>query len=1550
MEVKIIEDTYPLSPMQQGMLFHSLYAPGSGIDIERIVCALHEEVDAPALERAWQRVIERHPVLRTSFRWQGLDQPVQEVHSHIICPLEQHDWRHLSEQEQESQLVIYLRRDRRRGFELSEAPLIRLTLFRCAEADYRLIWTFHHILLDGRSFPLLLKEVFAFYEAFCQGQDLQLERPRPYGDYIEWLQEQDLSKAETFWRQALRGFTTPTPLTVDRPSVYLSDVDEEEDYGVQQIWLSEALTSALQSLAQGNQLTLNTLLQGAWALLLSRYSGDEDVVFGATRACRRSALEGLGTESMVGLFINTLPVRVHVRPEEPVLAYLKELRAQSLAIREHEHTPLVKIQECSDVPWRMPLFESILVFENYLLNSELRALGGKWGNREFNVLGRTNYPLTLTAYAGTSLLLRLKYDRPRFEDATISRMMGHLQALLQGFVAEPEQHLSNVPLLTEAERHQLLIEWNDTKSDYPQDQCIHQCFETQAERVPDAIAVVFEDRELTYLELNRRANQLAHRLRALGVGPDMAVGICMERSLAMMVGILGVLKAGGVYVPLDPLLPKERLAFMVEDTQPPVLLSQQHLADRLTGHRAHLICVDTDWETIAKESVDNPVNGVTAENLVYVIFTSGSTGTPKGVAIEHRQLLNYLKGISERLDLPAGASFATVSTFAADLGNTAIFPALCMGGCLHIISQERASDPEALAKYFDCHPVDCLKIVPSHLAALLKGSCPERVLPRRRLVLGGEACSWDQVEKLQALAPDCSILNHYGPTETTVGAVTYRVGQDQPAGQWATLPIGRPIANTQVYILDAHLQPVPIGVPGELYVGGDGLARGYLKRTGLTAEKFIPNPFSGKPGARLYKTGDLARYLADGNIEFLGRIDRQVKIRGFRVELGEIETLLVQHPAVREGVVLAREDGPSQKRLVAYVVPDQEQTLTIGELRRSLQAKLPDYMVPSAFVMLQALPLTPNGKLDYRALPAPVPTGLEIEKAYVPPRNPVERTLADIWAGVLGLEFVGVHDNFFELGGDSILCIQIVARAHQAGLQLTPAQIFQRQTIAELAAVASKAPVIRAEQGPVVGPLPLTPIQHRFFEMGLPDPHYWNMSVLLEARRPLDPAWLQRAVRHLLDHHDALRLRFERRGSGWHQVNASPIETTPFVCLDLSELPAAEQALAMKAKAEELQASFNLSTGPLVRTALFDLGPREPNRLLIIIHHLVVDGVSWRILLEDLHTAYQQLDRRETIQLPVRTTSFKKWAQQLAEYAQSPDLLQELDYWLAESRMPISSLPVDYSESKHLNTVASASTVSVSLTVEETRALLQDVPAAYGTQINDILLTALAQAFAQWTGSRKLLFDLEGHGREEILAGTNLSRTVGWFTMIFPVLLDLSDSDDPGENIKSVKEQLRCIPSRGIGYGLLRYMREDTEITRKLCGLPQAEIKFNYLGQFDQSHMEQSSFGPVLESDLFGLAYETSGPSRGLQGSRAYLLEINGSIDKDRLQLHWTYSENIHRRTSVERLAHNFGDALRLLIDHCQSPRAGGYTPSDFPEAGLSQEELDDLLAELDGR
>ncbi len=1038
-----IEDIYELSAMQQGILFHSLLTSEADVYFTLQVFSLVGPLNIVAFEKAWQRIIDRHPILRTSFFWDDLDKPLQVVHRQVKLPLERRDWREFLPDEQERRLEALIQEERSRGFVLSEPPLVRLILVRMAKETHRFFLSGHHVLLDGWSMSLLLKEVLVFYQAFCRGQDVQLDRCRPYGDYIEWLQRQDVSQAEAFWRQELKGFTTPTPLMVDRMPDNGSQ--QKKGYGSRQVQLSMGTTMGLRALGRQHQLTINTLVQGAWALLLSRYSGEEDVVFGATVSGRSIDLAGI--ESMVGLFINTLPVRVQVSRKAMLLPWLKELQTRQIEARQYEYAALTQIQGWSEVPRRLPMFESILVFENYPSDGISFSAWKQSVSLDLHTasgIDQTNYPLTLCVAERTDgLSASLLYNADLFEEATIIRALGHFQTLLEGMATDPEQSLAKLPLLTEAEQHQLLIEWNNTRTDYPQGLCIHRLFEAQVERTPDAIAVAFEEERLTYRELNRRANQLAHHLRSLGVGPEVLVGIYVERSLEMVVGLLGILKAGGGYVPLDPSYPDEHVAFMLEDAQVHVLLTQGRLVGRLPKNRAKIVCLDADLGLLAQESKENPIGEVAAENIAYVIYTSGSTGRPKGVAIEHRcsvALLHWARDIFAPEDL-AGVLAATSICF--DCSVFELFVPLSWGGKVILVES-----PLHLPSLPRANEVTLINTVPSTIAELLKiDGIPRSV---RTVNLGGETPQSKLVEQLYQRNSVHQIFNVYGPTECTTYSTFSLIGRNV-----SPFPsIGHPIANTSIYILDGYGAPVPIGVPGELHIGGAGLARGYLNCPEPTAEKFIPNPFSDAPGARLYKTGDLARYLPDGNIEFLGRFDQQVKIRGFRIEMEEIETVLRQHPALQEALVVAREDKPGEKCLVAYVVADSESLPTSGELRGFLREKLPDFMVPAAFVRLEALPLLPNGKVDRRALPAPQEAQLALNSVFVAPRDTLELQLKQIWEDILETRPIGITDNFFDLGGHSLLAVRLMTQIQNRFAQDLPlSSLFQGATIEHLASI-----------------------------------------------------------------------------------------------------------------------------------------------------------------------------------------------------------------------------------------------------------------------------------------------------------------------------------------------------------------------------------------------------------------------------------------------------------------------------------------------------------------
>ncbi|OUL26116.1 non-ribosomal peptide synthetase [Nostoc sp. 106C] len=1037
MNKKNIENIYPLSPTQQGILFHTLYAPKSGVYVVQSCYTFSKTLNIAAFKQAWQQVINQHPILRTSFYWKQHKEPFQVVHRNVELPWQQHDWQEFSVSEQQEKLEAFLQADRQQGFDISHAPLMRLTLIQVAKETYHFIWSSHHLILDGWSGALILQQVFQAYEALCHGQVVALSRCRPYADYIAWLKQQDLSQAEAFWRKVLQGFTAPTQLRVS------SSANDATGYDEQSLKLSPATTAALKSLARQHKVTVNTLVQGAWAILLNRYSGEEDVVFGATSAGRPPAL--VGSDSMVGLFINTLPVRVQVSGDELLIPWLQKLQAQQVEAQQYEYSPLVQVQGWSEVPRDLPLFESILVFENYPVDASLKVWATEMQIHNVRSVETTNYPITIKAGVGTELALEIVSDRFRFDTATITRMLGHLQTLLEGMVANPHQSLSSLPLLTAAEIHQQLIKWNNTQTEYPKDKCIHQLFEEQVEKTPDAIAVVFKGKQLTYQELNQRANQLAHYLRKLNIKAEVPVAICLERSLEMIISILAILKAGGVYVPIDHTYPSERLAWMLEDIQTPVLLTQKNLLTKLPQFQVKVVCLDREKETISQENNINLVTEINPQNLAYVMYTSGSTGTPKGVSVIHQGVVRLVQE-TNYAKLNAQEVFLQAAPISFDAATFEIWGCLLNGGKLVLFPGDTTTLLTDLGKVLRQYQVSTLWLTAS-LFNLIVDERLEDLKQVRQLLVGGDVLSVTHVQKFLQECQDCQLINGYGPTENTTFTCCYPITADSKIENY--VPLGRPIANTQIYILDNNLQLVPVGVPGELYIGGDGLARHYFNRPDLTTSKFLPNTYSNIPGSYLYKTGDLVRYLEDGNIEFLGRIDQQVKIRGFRIELGEIEAIISQHPAVRQAVVNVQKDISGNKFLVACFLPETESTVTVRDLRCFLQNKLPEYMLPTGFVELQTLPLTTNGKVNRKLLPGFDQSHSELEKVYVAPRNTQEEQLTRIWAEVLGLEKIGIYDDFFELGGNSLLIMQLFARICQVFKIDLPIQtIFVAPTVA----------------------------------------------------------------------------------------------------------------------------------------------------------------------------------------------------------------------------------------------------------------------------------------------------------------------------------------------------------------------------------------------------------------------------------------------------------------------------------------------------------------------
>ncbi len=1556
-----VEDLYELTPIQEGLLFHSQLDPGSGFYNERFTCVLRGRADLAALRRAWEETVARHAVLRTDFLWQGVARPLQRVWRAVSSPWEVADWRELEPAEQEAQWARFQAADRRRDFVFDQAPLTRFAVFQLAADRHRITLTYHHILLDGWCLPLLLRDVFESYTALVRGTSSYRPAPAPFRSYLAWLHRQGLAGAEAYWRRELAGITAVTPLPGDR-----GVGDGRRESVVRRRQLSAEATARMAAFVRSQGLTLNTLVQGAWALLLARWSGERDVVFGATVAGRPADLAG--SETMLGIFINTLPTRVATAAEARSLDWLRELQSRQAAARQFEHVPLATIQRWSDAPRGSALFESLLVFWSFPTAEALRPEESGLELEAVEFHESVHYPLHCVVIPGAELDLRLDVDPSRFEVAAVDRSLRHLEVLLAGLSQHPGSPLETLPWLTLSERAQILTEWNDTAALHP-GLDVASVVAARAARSPTSIAVSCRGESWSYRELDLRATGVARRMSALGVGVESVVVLLADRGLEFLAAMLGVWRAGAAYLPLDPNHPAERHQRIL--AQVPVaaaILSPRFrgVFDQAAAALPAPVPIVGLEEAACRPPAtpDDPALPSLGDlaRLAYVIFTSGSTGVPKGAMVVQRGMLNHLRAKVDDLGLTSEDVIAQTASQCFDISVWQFVAPLLVGGRVEIYPDELAHDPELLLAALACDGVSVLEIVPSMLRALLetarldspRGGGGMAALSRLRwMIPTGEALPPDLARSWMSTLPGVPLLNAYGPTECS-DDVTHHLVRPEDLER-GPVPIGRPVANTRMYVLNGGLELLPAGAPGELWVGGAGVGRGYLGDAPKTALSFRPDPFGGEVGGRLYRTGDMVQRRSDGALLFAGRIDHQVKIRGFRIELEEIEAALASLPGVAQSVVVVQGEGAG-KRLVAFVVAPATTVGQAGELRRALQDRLPEYMVPAVIEPLEELPLTANGKVDRRALASRQTTAAPDAGGSRLTLGPLEELLAGIWRDVLGREEVGVHDNYFALGGDSILSLQVVSRARRAGLALAPRQLFEHPTIAELAAVI--APVTAQPLVPgaedQVGSVALLPAQRWFLDAGPVDPEHFNLTVRLTLQKRRNPRHLPAALAAVTAHHAALRASLRRGPAGWEQEVLAPgAAAAPCGVIDLAALSPAQLERALEAAAAAVQGGLPLA-GPLQRLALCELGGDRPSHLLWAVHHLVVDGVSWRVLLEDLATCWEELEAGRVPVLPARTTPVRAWAESLAGLAASPVAADELSYWTAQPWSAAARLPRDFEGSRApAGRVASERAVELVLGEQETQLLLQQVPRAYNSRLDDVLLAALARAYRSWSGAEVLLVELEGHGRaEELLAGADLSRTVGWLTSFYPVLLDLRGLDlraldprgldprgldlwgtGPGEALREVKERLRRVPRGGTVLSALRYGVGLAELT----ALPRAEILFNNLGQLDRA----------LPGGDAGMAAEALALARSPRQARSHLFEWLAAVSGGRLRLLCRYSGEVHRQETVERLAALLGAALRELIAHCTLPGVGGFTPSDLPLARLEQADLDRLAPAL---
>ena len=1245
---------------QQRLWFLDQLEPGSSMYNLASMYRMRGDLNVPALEKTINEIVRRHESLRTAFR--NVDgQPVQVIAPEWRMPLEVTIVKGAGDEQREAELQRLTRETAVQPFDLAKGPLFRPSLLRIDEDDHVLTIVVHHIVGDGWSGSLIAGELAALYEAFAQDRPSPLpELTIQYADFAEWqrqwLQGDVREKQVEYWRNELAGAPPVLELPTDRPRPAV----QSHRGDVRTHVIPRELIDQLRDVSQAENATLFMTLLAGFQLLLSRYSGQEDIVVGTSVAGRDHA----EIEPLIGFFINTLAMRADLSGDPTFRELLARVKKAALDGYAHQEIPFEKLVEDLQPERNLsynPVFQVLFGLQN-MPRQAFHASGLKV---ERSPVHQGTSILDMSWFAWETddgLLLRVEYDTDLFEDATILRALGHFQKLLEGIAARPDSRISELPLLNDEEKRKILVEFNHTQAEYPRDLCVHQLLQDQARRTHEAIAMEFQGRSLTYAELDARSNQLAHFLRHRGVREEQLVGVCMERSLEMVVALLGILKAGGAYVPLDPAYPSDRIQYVLDDARVKLLLTQDSMLVSLPPTAAEVICLDPEWRVFEQEDSGPVAAEVTPENLAYVIYTSGSTGRPKGVQLEHRSVVNFLCSMRREPGMTANDVLVAVTTLSFDIAGLELYLPLLVGGRLVVASREATVDGRLLMKLLEQSGATIMQATPTTWRVLLESGWEGN--PKLKVLVGGEALSADLARQL---AQRCgSVWNMYGPTETTIWSSVYQVkGEDE-----SLVPIGKPIANTTFYVLDAKRQPVVQGAQGELYIGGEGLARDYFERDELTAEKFVADPFSAQPGARMYRTGDLARYKQDGNVEFLGRIDHQVKIRGFRIELGEIEAVLEQHAGVNQAVVVAREDTPGDKRLVAYVVTETANILASAELRSHVGKQLPDYMIPTAFVQMAKLPLTPNGKVDRKALPAPNQSP-DAGAVYIAPRTPLEEILAQIWKDVLRIEKVGVHDNFFSLGGHSLLATQVISRIrHVAGVEVPLRHIFEWPTIAELVV---KIEEIKTDESVVLPPinrasrdraLPLSFAQRRLWFLNQLEPNnpYYNIPMALRLKGTLDVESLKSALNEIIRRHEVLRTTYVLEGDRPAQV-ISPGLKIDMPVVDLSHVPAESQdSMVRQMAVENGRHVFNLQTGPLIRASLLKLAKQE-HVLLFNTHHIANDGWSiWQFAneLAPLYDAFRENRPSPLPELPVQYADFAVWQQ---SWLQGGTIARQLEYW-----------------------------------------------------------------------------------------------------------------------------------------------------------------------------------------------------------------------------------------------------------------------------------------------
>ncbi|MCP4157118.1 MAG: amino acid adenylation domain-containing protein, partial [bacterium] len=1568
------KDYYPLSAAQRRIyILHQMDPQSITYNLPNVF-TLEGELETEKIRDIFSRMIQRHESLRTSF-FTIHENPVQQIRTQVDFNLEffQAETKKGSDNSPDHVVGNFIR-----PFDITRPPLLRVGIMTFKEDNRKhiLMIDMHHIISDATSMGIMGKEFFALYDGEIL-PPLQLQ----YKDYAQWQQgpggkgSEKYLKQERYW---VKRFDDDVPV-LNLPTDYPRPAVRSFEAKVINFEISPETTTALQELAAEEEVTLYMVLLAACNVLFSKLTHSEDITVGTPVVGRSHA----DIHTIIGMFVNTLPIRNFPESDKTFRDFLWEVKDNSLNAFDNQDYPfeelVEKVAHTRDIS-RNPLFDLMFELQNVERHAvELPGLATFEYTFDYWI---TKFDIVFQGVEEKDKMAFVcRYSSKLFKPETIHRIIEYFKTLITAIIEDPDEELEQYEVLPEQERRKVLVEFNGTTVEYRENKTVVDLFEEQVTRTPLQTAVVSTTRSLNYSQLNRNADRLAHRLRQKNVTPQQIVGLLVERSVEAIEAALGILKAGCAYLPLETALPQQRIRYMLEESATAIVVTTRSQAEKNTFGKKIILLDETAEPTLeetennrAKETQHHQQSQQRQQpqpgHLAYIIYTSGSTGKPKGVIVEHRTLLNSVLWQSQYYEISEKDNTTQSASLAFDASVLEIYPPLTRGATLHIIPEELKLEPEKLNRYYEEN-----NITVSFLPTQLSEQFMELENNSLRVLLAAG-------DKLRTYIPrKYRFYNNYGPTENTVVATSYPVKKNE-----SNIPIGKPVANTQIYILDnTHTKPQPIGIIGELCIAGKGVARGYLNNSQLTAEKFIPMPQSiiiGEPGSKtatnqsnetqtknttdnqishpvtntlseglagfqgrhtchaplgapraraaggtLYKTGDLARWLPNGNIEFHGRADRQVKLRGYRIEPGEIEQRLLEQEDIFEAVVINRKNKNGTDYLCAYVVTDREPDKPA--LRAHLAKEIPDYMIPAYFVTMEWIPLTHSGKIDYKALPEPE-TGPAGGEQYTAPTNVIEQQLAAVWQNVLGVEKIGIHDDFFMMGGDSIKAIQVVSRMRKTGSQIEMKDLLQETTIARLAPKAKKTERI-PDQNPVTGSVPLTPIQQRFFQAREIDNHHYNQSVMLYREEGFDEEAIRAVFSKIQEHHDALRMTYTNQHGHKVQTNQGPGQPLSLEIYDHHGHAGAVETL--EKTAGEIQAGINLTDGPLMKLALFRLD--DGHRLLIAIHHLVIDGISWRILFEDIETLYNQYQQSQTLSLPLKTDSFKEWASRLKEYADSDEFLKTKNYWQEVVSTPAPEIERDLDSEDNLE--QDTRTLAFTLDREETRTLLTSANEAFRTETNDLLLTALGLGVKQTWGTPMPAVSLEGHGRENILEDMDISRTVGWFTSLYPVLLEISYDDAYDRQIKEVKETLRHIPSKGIGCGILQYLtsaRQTEDIQFKL----QPQISFNYLGQFDAD----------VEGKTFSIAKESMGSIHSPKRTRDFDIETSAIVTGQQLTVSITYNPNHYLEETMETFSQQYRRHLAELIEYCGTREKQQLTPSDLTYKKLSVEKTDRLAARYD--